>query len=104
MENGRVLTNRKTVPENEGVNNIENGGEMEEGAELQRQQTVEIEVEVQIQKGQTESVEKGENITADMRAMLLSIAQMLKEDRCKREEERREMRISLDKTVMAFSI
>jgi ElaB/YqjD/DUF883 family membrane-anchored ribosome-binding protein len=85
-----------------GINDMENGGEMEEGAELQCQHTVEIEVAGQTQKGRTESVEKGENSMADMRAMLLSITEMLKEDISERKEERREMRISLDKIVIDF--
>jgi hypothetical protein len=41
-----------------GNNDIENGGEMKEGSELQCQHTVEIEEAGQTQKGQTESVEK----------------------------------------------
>jgi hypothetical protein len=97
-----------------GTNDIENGGEMEEGVELQCQQTLEIEVAVQTQTEQTECVEKGENSMADMRAMLLSIMEMLKEDkrereedrhkteedRRKREEEKREMQTAINKMAM----
>jgi hypothetical protein len=39
-----------------------------------------IEISVQNQKVQTESVEKGEDGTVGIRAMLLSIAEMLEEN------------------------
>jgi hypothetical protein len=40
METRRMLRNQNTAPDNdEGTNNIENRGEMEEGAEVRCQQT-----------------------------------------------------------------
>jgi hypothetical protein len=62
METRRMLINQKTVPDNEeGINNIENGRETEEGRDLPCQQTPGIEVAIQTQNEQTESVEKGED-------------------------------------------
>jgi hypothetical protein len=109
MENGRALRSQKTVPDNEeGTNNIENGGEMEEGAELRCQQTVgiEIAVQAQTQDEQTESVKEGENSITDVQAMFLFIKETLEEhgDKIKNimEENRREMWTSMDKIVMDF--
>jgi hypothetical protein len=74
METLRILRNQKTVPDNEkGINNIENGGKIEEGAELWCQQTMGI--EVQTQKEQAESVEKREKDSrADMQVVFISVS------------------------------